>query len=86
IKKEILYKLEEQFGEVKYNKKDFEDFEDVYYIYVDSPKSKIYERIFDDPIIYIGCIFIKDDRMYYGNRQNEIKDELKNNIIEVIKK
>lgn len=37
---------------------------------------KIHERTFDKPIVYIGTIFMKNNKLYYGNFSNEIKDQL----------
>lgn len=85
IKKELLNKIQEEFKIVKYNLEDFENCNDVYYIYVDSPKEKIQGRTFDDPIIYMGCILVKDDNFYYGNLTNEIKGDLKSQLREYIK-
>lgn len=76
IQKELLNKLQEEFGIVKYNIEDFSNCDDIYYIYVDLPKEKIHERTFDNPIIYIGCIFVDDGKFYYGNLKSEIKDQL----------
>lgn len=75
IEKELLDKLQVEFGLTKYNIEDFNNCDDIYYIYVDSPKEKIHERTFDYPIVYMGCIFVKDDKLYYENLTNEIKGD-----------
>ncbi|WP_461206637.1 hypothetical protein [Clostridium sp. DL1XJH146] len=77
IEKEFLNKLQKEFGVINYNIEDFNNCDDIYYIYVDSPKEKIHERTFDEPIIYMGCIFVKDSNLYYENLANEIKGDLK---------
>ncbi|MHC1683858.1 MAG: hypothetical protein AB6733_13040 [Clostridiaceae bacterium] len=85
IKKEMLNKIQEEFKIVKYNLEDFKNCDDIYYIYVDSPKEKIHGRTFDNPIIYMGCILVKGDNFYYGNLTNEIKGDLKSELREYIK-
>lgn len=76
IEKKYLLELVNKFGEVEINNNDYINAEDIFYIYVDSPDHKIHERTFDKPIVYIGTIFLKNKKLYYGNMKNEIKDQL----------
>lgn len=76
IEKDILYSLQDKFKDVEYIADDFKNSDSRYYIYVNSPKEKIHNRSFDNPIIFIGCILIKDNKFYYGNLNNEINGEL----------
>lgn len=85
IEKELLNKFQEKFGVTKYNIEDFNNCDDIYYIYVDCPKEKIHERTFDNPIIYLGCIFVKDGKLYYENLTNEIKGDLQDKLKVYIK-
>lgn len=73
IKKEFLIDLISEFGEVTYNLDDYHAAEEIFYIYVDSPSEKIHDRTFDDPIVYLGTIFVQDNTAYYGNLQNDIE-------------
>ena len=85
IKKELLTALQEKFNRVNYSLGDFKNCKNIYYIYLDSPKEKIHERTFDDPIIFMGCIFVKDGNLYYGNLSNEINGDLKTQLKDYIK-
>ncbi|NLK94520.1 MAG: hypothetical protein GX275_04920 [Clostridiales bacterium] len=76
IDKDYLLKLVEEFGQVNINKNDYNNVDDIFYIYVDSPKHEIHNKTFDDAIVYIATIFTKNNKLYYGNLNNEIKDEL----------
>lgn len=76
IEKEYLLELVKKFGQVEINNVDYINADDIFYIYVDSPDQKIHERTFDKPIVYIGTIFMKNNKLYYGNFSNEIKDQL----------
>ncbi len=73
IKKEFLIDLISEFGEITYNIDDYHSAEEIYYFYVDSPSEKIHDRTFDAPIVYLGTIFVQDNKAYYGNLQNEIE-------------
>ena len=82
VEKEYLIKLIEEFGKVKISIDDYNTADDRFYIYVDSPDNKIHERTFDKPIVYIGTIFMKNNKYYYGNLDNEIKGQLYDIFIE----
>lgn len=84
IEKDILYMLQNEFKTIEYKVDDFKNCDDRYYIYVNSPQEKLYDRTFDNPIIFMGCILNKDNNFYYGNLDNEIKGELLNKIITYI--
>lgn len=41
-------------------------------------------EVFDDPIIYLGCILIADKQLYYGNLNNRIADDLADKLRRII--
>ena len=85
LEKDVLYMLQDEFKTIEYKADNFKNSDDRYYIYVNSPQKKLHGRTFDDPIIFMGCILVKDNKLYYGNFDNEIKGELLNKIILYIK-
>ncbi|SDH40316.1 hypothetical protein SAMN05443529_1131 [Desulfosporosinus hippei DSM 8344] len=83
IDKELLVELENKFGNINYRTEDFKNYDKLYYIYVDSPSGytdsddgKEILEVFDNPIVYMGCIFVVNNKLYYGNMNNNITGEL----------
>ena len=76
---ELIVELEQEFGECSYDVKDFEEMEEVYYIFVNpffqnegAPSAKRY---------YIATIFMDDNgNFYYCNSNNQISDEMSQKI------
>lgn len=73
IDKELVTKLENQFGEVKYNIDDFKKADKISYIYVDTMKR--------EEVTYIGTILSYKNKLYYGNLSNLIEEELQKKIL-----
>lgn len=84
VDKELLVELVSEFGEITYNIDDYINADEIYYIYVDSPNHTIHDRTFDNPIVYLGTIFIDDNKFFHGNLNNEIKNELLNTLNETL--
>ncbi len=91
IDKATIKALEEEFGMVKYYKQDFLECSEIYYIYVNASNenrrstSEAKNRTwYDEPIEFIGCVFVVEGTMYYGNMENEIAGELANRIQKLI--
>ncbi len=89
---DTILELENKFGSIKYNPRDFDNYDKLYYIFVDSPseytdslEGEILE-VFDDPIVYLGCIFVVNNQFYYGNMTNRIEGELSNKLTGIIGK
>lgn len=68
IDKDILIKLEERYGEIKYNKEDFDKANKIYYIYANYLNTQDSE--------FIGCIMDYQGNLYYGNLSNKIDKSL----------
>ncbi|MBQ1682592.1 MAG: hypothetical protein II067_10340 [Agathobacter sp.] len=73
--KELITKLEEQFGYVNYATDDFKDYDAYFTI---SGYNDIQQAFMNDGSAgdWVGCILVKDDRFYYGSYENEITGEL----------
>ncbi|MFZ7122031.1 MAG: hypothetical protein ACOWWH_13910 [Eubacteriaceae bacterium] len=87
INSKMVNKLEENFGKIEYNINDFNKCGNIYYLYVDKATNDNMNstlEIFDDPIIYIGCIFVVDEKLYYGNLNNSIEGELYDELIDIL--
>lgn len=84
MEKDLLYMLQNELTSVEYKVDDLKTSDDRYYIYVESEEDKLHDRTFDNPIVFMGCILIKDNKFYYGNLDNEIKGELLNKVEKLI--
>ncbi len=69
--KQFIVSLENQYGQVAYDEKDFEDYDAYFTIRSYREMSDIYE---DETTIgnWVGCILVKDNKFYYGNKENPI--------------
>ena len=90
LDKGIVKKLEEKYGEVKYNINDFENIEELFFIKAGCVDNDIFLKKYTErgyfavgdfydteiPEIFVGIIIKKDDNYYYGNLKNEIPDDL----------
>lgn len=85
IPKEMVMELEEQFGECTYDRKDFTEMAEIYYItanpYFDNGSNKELklELAKELPLVgdYIGTIFVdEEEHFYYCNRDNVINNEM----------
>lgn len=41
-------------------------------------------EVYDDPIVYLGCILIADKQFYYGSLNNRIDDDLADKLKRII--
>jgi len=70
INTELIYELETQFGVVEYDISELKKYE-THYVYSGTTR-------------FIGIILMDDDKMYYGNSNNVINDELAKEIRNVL--
>lgn len=40
--------------------------------------------MYDDPIVYLGCILIAEKQFYYGNLNNRIDDDLADKLKRIV--
>lgn len=88
LEQDLIVQLEDAFGPIEYSINDFNEYDKIYYIYVDLPDSYIESdnlkiAIATDPI-YIGCIFSVNNELYYGNLNNPITGELSDTLKNLI--
>ncbi len=84
ISKDLLIQLEERFGQIKYKLDDFNKYDKLFYLHVDPPKIKSGRDILIGPNVYIGCIFLMGNKLYYGNMNNNIDGELYDDLMHII--
>ncbi|MDZ5034002.1 hypothetical protein [Clostridium perfringens] len=77
IDKDTLIKLEEKYGEVKYDKDDFNKVDKIYYIYGNYLNTQDAE--------FIGCILSYENKLYYGNLNNSMEGPLYEKINSILK-
>ncbi len=69
--KELIESLEEEFDDVKINPHDFNDY-DAYFTIVSYKQMKDAVESDNPKGTWVGCIFVKDNKFYYGNYENQI--------------
>ena len=69
--KALVESLEEQFGQVKYDAKAFEDY-DAYFTICGYDDMKDVLSVDKPRGDWVGCILVKDNMFYYGNYDNRI--------------
>lgn len=88
IGNDIINELENTFGKVRYYAEDFNNASKRYYIYVESPTNPVIggsdRYIYDEPIVFIGLIYVNNGELYYGNMKNKIEGDLANRLTSII--
>ncbi len=81
--KDYVLMLENEFGVVTYNPKDFTEYDAYFTIrgYHNMQEAFRQEGVHGD---WVGCILVKDDKFYYGNYQNEIKGNMLEDLLEIL--
>lgn len=93
LDKGIVKKLEEKYGEVKYNINDFQNIEELFFIKAGCVDNDVFLKKYTErgyfavgdfydteiPEIFVGII-IKKDNNYYRNSKNKVSDNLINEL------
>lgn len=69
--KELIESLEKEYNDVKINPHDFNDY-DAYFTIVSYKQMKDAVESDNPKGTWVGCIFVKDNKFYYGNYDNQI--------------
>lgn len=80
---EFVEGLERRFGKVVYRTEDFEDYDAYFslYAYEDIEHALMEELA---PGSWVGCILVKDNKFYYGSRENLISGVLLQEILDIL--
>lgn len=75
--------LERRFGQVVYRESDFEDYDAYFslYGYEDIEHAMLEELT---PGNWVGCILVKDNKFYYGSRENPIGGVLLQELLDIL--
>ena len=80
---EFVEGLELRFGQVVYRAEDFEDYDAYFslYGYEDIEHAMVEELT---PGNWVGCILVKDNKFYYGSRENPIEGVLLQELLDIL--